>query len=115
MSSRVAPSAPTSHFSGLVDASGEPIPATLQPPNVADLPLIAADALPPLPDGIEARLLDGNWYGNGPEIVVYYPARQTHVNCPLADKHRVTDAAIMLMQEARQGGRNRRRARQARQ
>lgn len=81
--------------SGLLDAKGDPIPSAQPAIDIASLPLIAADALPPLPEGMEARLLlPAN--GAEPEIVLWIPAHAVSVCVPLIDRATVTEAAAML-------------------
>ena len=63
------------------DAAGNPV-APHRPPEVTELPMWA-DA-PDLPDGFEARILDGNWYGTGPIIVIWNPSLQLHVDIPMS-------------------------------
>lgn len=76
-------------------------------PAVTDLPKIEDGALGmtiPLP--IEARLLQGNWYGNGPEIVLWHPTAALQAMVPL--RYRATmlklaiDALLVAVAEKEQ-------------
>ena len=69
----------------LHDAAGNTVAANQSPGDVRDLPF--ADramfpALEVLPAHIEARLLDGNWYGYGPEIILWDAASELQVSVP---------------------------------
>ena len=80
---RQALNATTAIPSGLIDESGASLPSSRRPVTVQvrDLPLIAADALPPLPAGIEARLCQVG----APVIVLWSPAHEVAVEIALAD------------------------------
>ena len=68
----------TAGFSGaLMDADGEPITGL----NLRNLPLIERDAIPGLPDGIEARL----WSTAPvcPTIVLWHRTADLHVEFPV--------------------------------
>lgn len=68
---------------GLWDANGVGVLRTQRPPDVTDLPPLAVEPGENLPDGISLRLLEGNWYGSGPEIVVLHEAEMVHYSFPL--------------------------------
>lgn len=84
--------APTS---GLLDAAGAPIPSTRPSIDIRTLPKIDPDALPPLPRGIEARLLIPA-SGALPEIVLWSPVHAVSICIPLTEKEAVTEAAATL-------------------
>lgn len=70
-------------------------------PSVQQLPLIAPDALGiSLPPPIEAHLLYGNWYGNGPEIVLWHPRAELQALVPLRDRVKVVPLALAALIEA---------------
>lgn len=82
---KVAP-LPTS-VGHLLNAAGVPIPPSHNPSSVAvdvrTLPVIAADALPALPKGIEARLYQDP-AGLGHRIILWSPVHQIAVELSLA-------------------------------
>lgn len=97
--SRAALNSTTALPSGLIDTSGASIPSTRKPVavNIAMLPLIAPEALPPLPAGMEARLLVGRPEdGHKPAIVIWHPVHEVSIEVPLDEMDRVTEAAAML-------------------
>jgi hypothetical protein len=67
------------------DGSGAPVRPDQRPPDVIDLPIYSGLKLP---KGIEARLLDGNWYGTGPMVVLCCPEHDLHVAFSLREKSR---------------------------
>lgn len=83
--------------SGLLDASGASIPSTRSVVDVRTLPLIEADALPPLPRGIEARFYQDP-AGDNHIIVLWSPVHEVSVEVPLADKDHLQGAAAKLSQ-----------------
>lgn len=75
-----------------------PIPRDVtDAPYVPGLPRIQDGAVGDLPRGVEARLLEGNWYGAGPEIVLYDVGTHRHVHVPLADRKRLPEAMRTLI------------------
>lgn len=58
----------------LLDADGQPIDTTTV--DIPNLPLIARDALPGLPDSMEGRLL-------APWIVLYHPFAELSLRVPI--------------------------------
>ena len=87
-------------LTGLYDANGNPVDVHDRPPDVPDLPLMPEEEIGPLPKGLEARLLDGNWYGNGPEIVIWHPAQQVWYSVPLRKKAFMLSHAIRVVSAA---------------
>ena len=88
--------------SGLVDEAGNPIPSSLPTVDVRSLPVIAADALPPLPPGIEARLYqDPEPDGHAHQIILWCDRWEVSVSLPLAnqvaDRSSVTRAALAMV------------------
>lgn len=70
----------------LLDTAGVPIPPAHKPAvdvDVRTLPVIAADALPPLPKGIEARLYQDP-DGAAHRIILWAPVHQVAVELSLA-------------------------------
>lgn len=87
--------------SGLLDESGASIRSTRKVVDidVATLPLIAADALPELPKGIEARLLGADpESGLNPTIVLWSPVHEIMVEVPLQQKDAIPAVAAKLVQ-----------------
>lgn len=68
------------------DQNGNPIKPDQSPGLVTKLPLL--DLLPGeiLPVGVSAHLLDGNWYGAGPEICLWDGLSEMHLSFPLYDR-----------------------------
>lgn len=84
--------------SGLIDTAGNAIPSTKPTIAIHTLPVIAPDALPPLPKGIEARLFPGDIAdGVEPEIVLWMPVHEVSVCVPLSQKADVAEAAAMML------------------
>lgn len=81
------------------DADGQPVLRTQRPPDVTDLPVLNPQSDETLPDGISLRLLDGNWYGSGPEIVVLHEVEMMHVTLPLWARKQLP-GRIAVVQEA---------------
>lgn len=75
----------------------------VRPPNVTDLPLIENGVFD-LPDGVEARLLDGNWYGNGPEIVLHEFRTQRYNCIALINRVKLPVALVQLVGSKRSAG-----------
>lgn len=69
--------------SPLLDASGRPLIADTVKITIRSMPLIERDALPGLPDDIEARLF--NVPGQDPRIVLFHPASELHIEVPPTD------------------------------
>ena len=68
-----------------------------RPPNVTELPIVPEAQIGTLPSGLEARLLGGDWYGNGPEIVIWHPEHELHYNVPLKRKETMLPHAIRVV------------------
>lgn len=68
--------------SGLLDSSGNPIPRTTETLDLRALPLIDPEAIPGLPYGWQARLL--NLPGQDPKIILYDPRSELHLEAPIA-------------------------------
>jgi hypothetical protein len=85
--------ADTTALSGPIDAACIPAPRDDPPEqiNVTDLPLIAADALSPLPDGIEARIFGDD------TIILWWPAQNVHVSVPLLDHAALIPEALTML------------------
>lgn len=85
----------TAVHTGLLDASGEPIP--VRTVDLTTLPEIERAALPGLPDDMEARLMSGD----DPKIVLWHRASDLHIEMPLLDRANLSkyvaaiDAAVM--------------------
>lgn len=83
--------------SRIFDAPKEDAPLSRpEPVDIRMLPLIADDALPPLPRGIEARLYQDP-AGLDHQIVLWSPVHELAVTLALADKADVADAAAMML------------------
>jgi hypothetical protein len=91
---------------GLHDANGNPVGPHDRPPDVTDLPLIPKNEIGPLPKGLEARMLGGNWYGNGPEIVIWHPKQEVHYNVPLCRKETMLPHAVRVVSSAARAAAN---------
>jgi len=87
----------TTALSGLIDTSGAAIPSTRPAVDVRTLPLIDPDALPPMPEGFEARL-----HGDD-EIVVWWPAQGLHAAVPLLERETAIPEAVAAMISAAGG------------
>lgn len=96
--SRASLNASTALPSGLIDTAGASIPSTRAAVDIRNLPLVAEDALPPLPKGIEARLLgtldDGVW----PTIILWSPVHEVGAEVPLQSQEHVPAVAAKLVQ-----------------
>jgi hypothetical protein len=84
-------------LTSLYDADGKPVSGHDRPPDVTDLPLIPKGEFDPLPKGLEARLLGGNWYGKGPEIVIWHPKQEIHYSFPVSLKDTMLSHAIRVV------------------
>ena len=79
----------------LHDEHGNPVASDQRPPDVDTLPFLESGALPsPPPAGIEARVLRGNWFGRGQEVVLWHPQSQKWTQFPLNDADRCYDVAL---------------------
>ena len=67
--------------SGLLDSSGNPMPASTVQVDIRSLPLIERAALPSLPHDMEARLLQGD----ETVIVLFHPRSELSIEVPLTD------------------------------
>lgn len=74
----------TAIHTGLLDASGEPIP--VRTVDLTTLPEIDRAALPGLPDDMEARLMSGD----DPKIVLWHRASDLHIEVPLLDRRNLS-------------------------
>lgn len=68
---------------GLYDAQNRPVTGDMRPPDVTSLPMFAQKIIG-TPEGIEVRYLGGNWYGDGPNVVLWNPTRQRYVMLPVS-------------------------------
>lgn len=75
----------TAAFTGLLDESGNPIPARRI--NIRELPEIDRAALSGLPDDMEARLLQD---GGIPAIILFHPASELYMEIPVAAHENIT-------------------------
>lgn len=78
--------------SPLLDAASHPLTADTVKITIRSMPLIERDALPGLPDDIEARLF--NVPGQDPCIVLFHPPSELHIEMPLTD----TDSLIFYVE-----------------
>lgn len=69
--------------SPLLDAAGHPMTAETVKITIRSMPLIERDALPGLPDEIEARLF--HVPEQTPCIVLFHPPSELHIEMPLTD------------------------------
>lgn len=79
----------------LHDADGTPITPDMRPPDVTDLPPFE----PPIsgtPRDIEVKYLGGNWYGDGPCVVLWHLKRECHVVLPVSQLRYFKDAVRRL-------------------
>jgi hypothetical protein len=88
----------------LLDATGALVPSAPAPAvkvDVRTLPVIAADALPLLPRGIEARLYQDPDSGHGHRIILWWPVHEIAVELSLAaqvaDRSTVTRLADTMV------------------
>lgn len=101
---------PGAEFKGKAwDAEGNPVGRHEYPGDVRDLPHLDMHEGESLPYGVSAYLLNGNWYGEGPEIVLWHDAAQVHKSFPLWARSSlqfnvavVLEAAAMKMRGAPQ-------------
>ena len=68
------------------DQDGKPVAPDQRPPDAPKLPLLALEPGEVMPPGVSAHLLGGNWYGSGPEIVLWDGLSEMHLNFPLWDR-----------------------------
>ena len=69
--------------SPLLDAAGHPLTADTVKITIASMPKIERDALPGLPDDIDARLF--NVPDQEPLVVLWHRPSELHVEVPLTD------------------------------
>jgi hypothetical protein len=69
----------------VVDDAGNPIP--VRRINIAALPKIDPEALPGLPDDMEAHLM--NDIGQEPMIVLFHPASELHIKVPVSEHENI--------------------------
>lgn len=69
--------------SGLLDSSGNPLPASRLQIDIEKLPKIERAALPGLPHDMEGRLLAVP--GDDPAVVLFHPRSELHLLVPLTD------------------------------
>jgi hypothetical protein len=70
--------------SDLHDAEGNPVRRDQSPGDLRGFPFADQSLLPKLPGHVEARMLNGNWYGRGPEIVLWDTADEVHIMMPVS-------------------------------
>jgi hypothetical protein len=70
--------------SPLLDAAGHPLAAETVKIIIRSMPKIERDALPDLPDDIEARLF--HVPDQDPCIVLFHPPSELHIEMPLTDR-----------------------------
>jgi hypothetical protein len=80
------------------DAAGAPVGPDQPPPDVIDLPVWDGDV--ELPTGIEARLLDGNWSGTGPLVILWCPEHELHIPFSLRRQKREFRLALSHLMQA---------------
>ena len=69
------------------DQNGNPTTPDQRPcEDGRDLPPLALQGTEKLPPRVEAYLLGGNWYGAGPEIVLYDVESDMNLSFPLWDR-----------------------------
>jgi hypothetical protein len=73
----------TSVYRGLLDSNGEPIP--IETVDLRKLPQIDREALPGLPEDMQAHLQGGD----PPVIIVWHPPSNLHVEMPLLERGNV--------------------------
>jgi hypothetical protein len=78
----------TAISSGLLDASGNPIP--VKTVNVTLLPVIDRRALAPFPQDMEARLMGDD------TIVIFHPKTELSVEMPLLDRKNIAQYAAKV-------------------
>lgn len=70
-------------LTNLHDAYGNSVTPDMRPPDVTDLPLYT----PPIdgtPKDIDVHYLGGNWYGDGPCVVLWHTKRKVHAILPIS-------------------------------
>lgn len=78
---------PSARFRGKSwDQDGKPIDRDQSPGDVRLLPLLGLTPKEALPAGVSAHLLGGNWYGDGPEIVLWDGLSEMQFSFPLWDR-----------------------------
>jgi hypothetical protein len=68
------------------DENGNPVDPDKSPGLVTLMPLLALAPGEEMPFGVGAHLLGGNYYGSGPEIVLWDGLSEMHVSFPLWDR-----------------------------
>lgn len=68
------------------DKDGNPVDPKQSPGLVYLLPLLPLEPGEELPVGVSAHLLEGNWYGAGPEICLWDGISEMHHCFPLWDR-----------------------------